>query len=120
MKARLLFAFVAGFALAGCNSTGQISSIRERALEQLVAATPLGMRDDEARAAIVHKGWAITSDRTTNWPSDFRHKPDIDKVYTISLPWHHGIPFSIEVYGYVGIKDSKVVNHAVVADFNAL
>jgi len=117
-------AILVSFALAvlvGCNSIERHASVQRESLEALVDATPVGITHDLARANLERRGWKITSDTryANNWP-DVRQQAEIDSLITVGLPSHIGIPFRILVFGYVGLKDGKVVLHKVLVDANAL
>ena len=117
---RTLIAFVFVALLAGCTTTERQESIQRKSLKEVAAAFPVGMPANSISKAAEDRGWKLSSDQmTTDWSG-----PDksvlVDRVFTVSLPKHAGVPFSFAVFGYVGSKGGSVVVQHVVVEANAL
>ncbi len=121
MRIALIILSFALATLTGCNSLERNRSVQKKSLEALIDAAPVGISHDLARAHIQGRGWKITSDTkyTNNWP-DPRQTAEIDSLITVTLPSRVGVPFRILVFGYIGLKDGKVVRHLVRVEENAL
>ena len=117
---RFLLSALVVMAPSGCTSTERQASIQEKSLALVAAAYPIGTSADSVRTITSERKWTLQADQAlTHWPlrSD---GPTVDRVFSIMLPKHVGIPFSISVFAYVGTKDGRVVGHHVVVEPNAL
>ena len=117
---RALIIFGLSLLLSGCTTLERQESIRRESLEQVVVALPIGMTVDSISKVVQERGWKVLSDQATkDWPFPGTNRA-VDRVFTILLPKHAGMPFSISVFGYAGAKDGRVVLHHVAVEANAL
>ena len=115
----LLLVFVVA-TLSGCATAERQASIQEKSLALVSAAYPVGISADSVRTITSERKWTLQADQLlSHWPRRL-DGPVVDRVFSIILPKHAGVPFSISVFAYVGAKDGKVVGHQIVVEPNAL